>query len=212
MTWTKWTGWTVWTAAAALILLAFYLWHKNQLGLAAALERVKAQDAVIERANQAIAESEKKRAQAVADLETVRSKPATVQTVTKYLPAPLPAGSEVKIETLPDAPAPQIVVSGDAQANLQALVNMELQHRECDANLASCSEKLAAEQQKEQAIAKQRDDWQQTARGGSKWQRFGKALKVIGCAGGGAALGSIWKAKGAAIGGAAGAAACEVAF
>src|SRR5262249_27226789 len=162
---------------------------------------VKAQDALIQQANQTIAESEKQRAQAIADLEAARSKPATIQTVTKYLPAPLPQGSEVKIEQLPDAPKPQLVVTGDAQQNLQAIQNMELLHAECDRNLLGCRQVEAQKDNVIAAVTKQRDEWQKLSKGGSRWHRLGRALKVVGCAGGGAALGAIWKVKGAAIGG-----------
>jgi len=201
-------------AVVVLVMAGFYLWHKSELAIARTEERVRAQDAVIQQARDAIAESEKKRAQAIADLDAARNKPATVQTVVKYLPAPLPEGSEVKTEQLPDAPGTQIVLSGDPQANLQALLNMELAHKECEINLQSCSEKLTAEEQKEQAATKQRDEWQKAARGGSKWHRLGKAVKVSLCAGTGAGLGFLAKQKstGAAIGGAVGAAACEVVF
>jgi hypothetical protein len=201
-------------AVVVLVMAGFYLWHKSELAIARTEERVRAQDAVIQQARDAIAESERKRAQAIADLEAAHNKPATVQTVVKYLPAPMPEGSEVKLEQLPDAPAPQIVLSGDPQTNLQALLNMELAHKECDINLHSCSEKLAAEEQKQQALTTQRDEWQKAARGGSKWHRFSKSVKVSLCAGAGAGLGLLAKQKstGAAIGGAVGAAACEVVF
>jgi len=194
------------------ILAGFYLWHKSEVAVARAEERAKAQEAIVQQARDSIAASEKARTQAIADLEVERTKPATVQTVLKYLPAPLPQGSEVKIEKLPDAPAPQLVLSGDAMKNLQAIQDMEIVHKECEVNLKSCTEKQAAQDQQIKALTAERDTWKQTAQGGSKLHRFGKALKVIGCASGGAALGSLWKTRGAAIGGATGAAACEVIF
>lgn len=198
---------------AAVLAAGFYLWHTSEVAMARSEERVKAQDAAIQSAKEAIAASEKAREQAISDLEAARSKPATVQTVTKYLPVPLPAGSEVRVEKLADAPAPEIVLSGDAEKNLQAIQEMEIAHKECDVNLKSCSEKSAADQQQIAGLGRERDAWKETARGGSKMHRFGKALKVMGCAGGGAALGSLLgKTRGAAIGGAAGVGACQVLF
>jgi hypothetical protein len=205
-------------ALAAALLIGSYLWHKSDVAIARAEERVRAQDAVIESAKEAIAASERDRKQAISELESARSRPATVQTVTKYLPMPLPPGSEVKIEKLADAAAPQIVLTGDAGKNLQAIQEMEIAHKECDVNLKSCSEKSAAGQQQIAALIKERDTWKETAKGGSRFHRLGKALKIVGCAGGGAALGSVLsssqfgKPRGAAIGGAAGAGACQVLF
>lgn len=190
--------WIAYGILALVVLAALYWVHRQEVALAVAQEHVKSLDA-------AVAAAEQARQKAIADLEAERAKPATIQTVTKFLPAPLPKGSEVKIEQLPDAPTPQLVVSGDAQANLQAIQDMEIKHLECDTNLAACNQKLTAETQKAAT-------WEQTAKGGSKTHRFMKVLKVVGCAGGGAALGSLWKAKGAAIGGAAGAAGCELLF
>lgn len=176
-------------------------------------ERVKSQETLIQSAKEAVVATEKARKQAISELEAARSRPATVQTVNRYLPGQLPAGSELKVEKLPDAPAPQIVLTGDADKNLAAIQDMEVAHRECDVNLKSCHEESEAYQQQIGAVIKQRDAWKETAKGGSKMRRFAKALKVVGCAGGGAALGSLsGKARGAAIGGAAGAGVCQMLF
>jgi len=72
-------------------------------------------------------------------------------------------------------------------------------------NLGACNQKLTEQGKELIAAVNQRDIWKRAAQGGSKTHRMVKMLKVIGCAGGGAALGSLWKARGAAIGGAAGA-------
>jgi hypothetical protein len=199
--------------AVAALAIAFYLWHKSELAVARAEERAAAQQQIAKNAQDTIAKIEQDRKQAIADLEAERKKPATVQTVTKFLPAPLPPGSEVKIEQLPDAPKPQLVVTGDAQANLQTIQNMEIAHLECDKNLRSCRDTVTQKDNVIAALSKERDTWKETAKGGSKTHRLVKALKVIGCAGGGAALGSvIGKTRGAAIGGAAGAGTCSVFF
>src|SRR5262249_16954853 len=144
----------IYGALVIALLAGLFLWHKSELATARAEERVKAQEGMIQSAKDAITASEKARQQAISDLEDARAKPATVQTVTRYLPMPLPDGSELKVEKLPDAPAPQIVVSGDAAKNLQAIQEMELAHKECDVNLKSCSEKAAATQQQMAALVK----------------------------------------------------------
>jgi hypothetical protein len=198
---------------AGSLLTAFYLWHKSEMAIARSEERLQSQEATIQSAKEAVAASEKVRAQAIAELEAARSRPATVQTVTKNLPGLLPAGSELKIEKLPDAPGPQIVLTGDADKNLQAIQDMEIAHKECDVNLKSCGEESAAYRQQIDALTKERDVWKETAKGGSRLHRLGKAMKVVGCAGGGAALGALLgKTRGAAVGGAVGAGACQVIF
>ncbi len=200
----------------ALIALAALYWlHRQEVALAIAAERAKTQDKIIQSSQAAIASIEQARQLAIADLEAERKKPATVETIIKQLPAPLPTGSELKVESRPagpDAPAPQVVLSGDAQTNLNFIRDQLLDHRECDVNLGACNQKLTEQGKELIAAVNQRDIWKQAAQGGSKTHRMVKMLKVIGCAGGGAALGSLWKARGAAIGGAAGAGACEVIF
>src|SRR5215831_6162093 len=198
---------------AVALLAGFYLWHKSEVAMARSEERVKAQDAVVQSARETMAATESARKQAIAELETARSKPATVQTVTRYFPMPLPEGSEIKVAKLPDAPGPQLVMTGDADKNLQAIQDMEIAHKECDVNLKSCSEKAAAYQQQAGALIKERDAWKETAKGGSKLHRLGKAMKVVGCAGVGAAAGAwLAKTRGAAVGGAVAAGACQVIF
>lgn len=181
----------------ALCLLACGVWiAKQEISQARAEERSKAHE-------DSIKQIEQVRLAKDAELEAARNKPATVQTVTKYLPLPLPAKSEIRLETLPDSPLPQIVLTGDAQENLKAIQNMEIAHLKCDNDLAACHAEL-------KTMTEDRDNWKDSAKGGSKVHRFLKVLKVVGCAGGGAAIGSIGKWKGAAIGAAAGAATCSI--
>ncbi len=181
----------------ALCLLACGVWiAKQEIAQARAEERSKAHE-------DSIKQIEQQRQEFISQLEAERKKPATVQTVTKFLPSPLAVGSEIKVEQLPDSPVPQLVVTGDAQKNLQAIQSMEIDHQECKQNLDACVKEK--EQFKENA-----KNWESAAKGGSKMHRFMKALKVVGCAGGGAAIGSLAKWKGAAIGGAAGAATCSI--
>lgn len=181
----------------ALCLLACGVWiAKQEIAQARAEERSKAHE-------DSIKQIEQVRLAKDAELEAARNKPATVQTVTKYLPLPLPAKSEIKLETLPDSPLPQIVLTGDAQENLKAIQNMEIAHLKCDNDLQACTKGKDEWKGNSQ-------NWENAAKGGSKMHRFFKVLKVVGCAGGGAAIGSIGKWKGAAIGAAAGAATCSI--
>lgn len=155
---------------------------------------------------------------AVTALEVERAKPATIQTVTKFVSVPMPNGSTFEFKPGLTNPAGTIqsgdlVLHGDPKQNLQWIQDMEIKHQECDTNLSACAADkiLAASQFKE--MTADRDNWKDTAKGGSKWTRFVKGLKVVGCAGGGAALGSLMgKTKGAAIGAVAAGSACQVFF
>jgi len=193
--------------AAGLALAVFLV--RAEIAVARTEERSKAHAENI----QSLTDQQKSddaRLKAVLDqLEQARNKPATVQTVTKYLPAPLPAGSEVKIEQLPDSPAPQLVLTGDVQKNLDAIQGMEIRHLQCDKSLETCKSNGVIAAKKLSEMTGDRDNWRDTAKGGSKLHRFVKVVKVAGCAGAGAAVGSLWKYRGAAIGGAAGAAGCS---
>lgn len=169
---------------------------RQEIQVARADERSKAHQ-------DAIKEIEQIRQQKDAELEEARKKPATIQTVTKYLPMPLPPKAEIKLEQLPDSPTPQLVLTGDAQENLKAIQNMEIAHLKCDNDLEACGKERDQWKLNSQ-------NWENTAKGGSKTKRFIKVLKCAGVAGGGAAVGSIWGAKGASIGGAAGSAGCAI--
>lgn len=193
----------------ALLLCGVWI-AKQEIAQARAEERSKAHED-----NQKVLDEQKKQNDAqlkveLDQLEAARKKPATIQTITKFLPAPLSVGSEVKIENLPDSPVPQLVVTGDAQKNLQAIQGMEIAHLECDRNLDTCRKNAVIADNKFKEMTADRDNWEQTAKGGSKTHRFFKVLKVVGCAGGGAAIGSLAKWKGAAVGAAAGAATCSI--
>ena len=178
-------------------LLACGVWiAKQEIANARAEERDKAHQETIQQIKQARDDFD-------AQLQAVKNKPATVETVTKYLPLPLPPKSEIKVETLPDAPLPQLVLTGDAQENLNAIRDMEVAHLKCDNDLTACGKERDQWKLNSQ-------NWESAAKGGSKMHRFLKVLKVTGCAAGGAALGSLAGHKGAAIGSGAGVVTCSI--
>jgi len=146
---------------------------KQEIAQARAEERSKAHEDSIKQIEQVRKDKD-------SELEAARNKPATVQAVTKYLPLPLPPKSEIKLETLPDTPIPQIVLTGDAEANLKAIQDMEISHLKCDNDLSACTKER--EQYKLNA-----QNWENAAKGGSKWHRVGKELKCLSVLGGGAA-------------------------
>ena len=184
----------------ALVAAGVYI-ARQEIAKARAEERDKA-------SKDTIAQIEKARQDFNAKLDAVQKQPATVQTVTKYVAVPLPPKSEVKIETplpTPETPNPQsyIALTGDVQTNLDWIRDMEIGHLKCDNDLLACSKERDQWKLDSQ-------NWENTAKGGSKWTRAVKILKCAGVAGGGAAVGSFWGSRGAAIGGAAGSAGCAI--
>jgi hypothetical protein len=101
---------------------------------------------------------------ALADFEGARNKPATVQTITKYLPSPLPAGSAISI--VPTSQGNALQLSGDATTNLKYLQNMELDCQECKASLLARTAEFNALQDKFKAKEKEASDWQSAAKTG----------------------------------------------
>lgn len=207
---------------AALALSA--LWVRGLIANARAEEQSKAHAANMQYMQQQKDAADKATAAAVSALEAEKSKPATIGTVTKYLPAPPPSGSSIEVRkpTVDDKGMPcspdlcppdqgEVVLKGNTQDNLNWIRDMEISHQQCDAKLDGCKKDAAIAADQLKQMTADRDTWKQTAQGGSKWKRFTKGLKVIGCAGGGAAIGALTaKTKGAAIGGAAGAAGCQI--
>lgn len=71
------------------------------------------------------------RAQETSALQALASRPATIQTVTKLLPIPLPG----TIATQVVEGKPTLTISGDPQKNLQAIQEMEVQCAQCKIDL-----------------------------------------------------------------------------
>ena len=115
----------------------------------------------------AAGEREKK---ALSDLEAERKKPATVQTVTKLLPMPLPGS--VEVQKVNDVPT--LTVTGDPQANLNAIRDMEVDCQECKVSLQARETQYSAAIDQLKAAEKDRDNWKAAAKAHSG---FWKGLK-----------------------------------
>lgn len=127
---------------------------------------------------------------ALSSLEAERKKPATVATVTKWLPLPLPG----KVDIQPVNGMPTLTVSGDPQANLQAIQDMEIKCAECDASLKTRNAQYS-DLQKQLELSKQNAaNWEKAA--GHKTGFWAKAQEWgirIGFAGGGFLAGKVMK-------------------
>lgn len=87
--------------------------------------------------------------------------------------------------------APNVVGTSKGQATIAAedlkpLYDFALDCKACQANLAASQSDLADERNKTAALAKERDSALRVARGGSVWQRIGRASKwlLVGAAAG----------------------------
>lgn len=91
-------------------------------------------------------------------LEAARNKPATVQTVTQYIPLP----GQIKIQQDPGQP-PQLVVVGDSQQNLNALQAFGIECQQCKNSLAARNQQYA-DLQKQLALSEQNaKNWEKAA-------------------------------------------------
>lgn len=137
------------------------------------------------------------------------------------LHVPTPAGQEpiiiqrsdlsakVQAET-PDSPGYALMTSDEVQAIAKDQLKCEADRNAlltCKADATDLREIISAKDREVQL-------WKTAASGGSKWQRFGRVLKSVGCGAGGAALGSVVtrgnQPTGAAVGAAGGVVACSL--
>lgn len=210
--------------AAGVITFAAF-WIQDAIAHARAQAKVEAQQQVMDATDKQM----KDRADTFkAEIEVLKQSIEKVKTpdqAIRYIHDNVPALASVQQAkdlpvSLPDAPTPQgmrrvMVHDDDAIVPSAKLIeSAELVNR-CQQDtkgFLKCQQDVGDTQTKLDLAIKQRDEWKSAAKGGSKWHRFGKALKVVACAGGGAAAGSLSSQKqmGAAIGAAAGAGICSI--
>ncbi len=199
----------------ALLLIAalgFVSWFRAHEALHEAALDAKTKEADIRLQQQKIdtAQANEKKANDALDLE--KKKPATVETVVRYLPAPLPQGSGIAIGK--DAQGKDaVIVSGDTKANLDYIQTQEIECQKCKNSLAARTTELEGTQSQLKSMTQERDDFKKLAKP-SFLTKTKEAATLGGCAAGGAWLGSKASgkngAKGAAIGAVAGFALCKI--
>jgi hypothetical protein len=117
-------------------------------------------------------------------------------------------------EVLPEAPSATEAAEQKSVLTLddaKKLTEFAITCRQC-ANARDAAQATIEQKDTEIAAAKQqRDDAISNANGGSRWKRFRKGLKVIGCASAGGGLGALVKGgQGGAVGAFAGATLCSL--
>lgn len=173
------------------LILAGWSWFRSHEALRDALAQqdvLKQEKQDLQGRIEAAGKAEKAANQA---LEAERRKPATVETVTHYLPVTLPG----KIEIVHDATgSPVLAVSGDVQANLNAIQDMEIKCLECQNSLKARTDQYS-DLQKQLAISEQNaENWKKAAgKGQGFWARTKEWGIRAGFAAGGYAAGRVMK-------------------
>src|SRR5215467_3552590 len=88
-----------------------------------------------------------------AALQAIAAKPATVQSVTRLLPVPLPG--QLQVQPADTTHPAQLVVAGDPQANLEAIQQGEIKCAQCRIDLTAANALLADEQKKTKSLQQQ---------------------------------------------------------
>jgi type II secretory pathway pseudopilin PulG len=159
--------------------------------LTAVEERQQARDAKLADTLAAIA-AEKRTVQSPAQIvkDLPNQIPLPVPIVIQNIPSPEPGGSKVQGTSgqtsvvMPDKTSP---VSNDstkvqgviAGPDLKPLYDFALDCKTCQAKLVAAQSDLTDEKGKSTILIKERDDALRVARGGSIWQRVGRATKWI---------------------------------
>jgi hypothetical protein len=186
---------------AALIYCVVFL-AKNYLNEAVLRARAEAKSESAKEIQEAAkAKESAAKKEIVIERESAHSDAELIGLLNRHVFTEVPLAPTPKLpDALPDAPSATL-----NRVQLEGLADYQASCRTCEVERESLKTQLSAEVEKSKA-------WERAAKGGSKWRRFGKAMKVIGCAAGGGALGSLSRqpAAGAAIGSASAAAVCSI--
>jgi hypothetical protein len=203
-------------ALIAIILLFIGFWVQEKIANVKAQAIEDAQKQVQAEAQKRIDDREKQfdmeRKQLLDKIKAVKTPQQAITALPSVVELPKP------IEMLPDAPSANGgsgQVSGGAVIPTESIKPLFDRLATCkltESGLTQCQADKKDMQIQLDAANVEAHQWKLAAKGGTKWHKFGKALKVIACAGGGAAIGSFSQQKqmGAAIGAAGGAAVCSI--
>jgi hypothetical protein len=150
----------------------------------------------------------------------VQTPQQAAQVIERYLPAPAgaPAAPIVTVDraqltpsqqqALPNAPSYGVLTN----TQLEDVAKEELACDAAKTNLTACQADEADLHTEIAAKTNEASSWEAAAKGGTKWQRFGRALKCAGFSGAGAGVGAVadksHPAEGSVIGAAAGVIGC----
>ena len=179
-------------AALVFITVGGICWLQEHDARLKAETQTSAQQKTIDQAKTDAATVQTNLAAQLKTLEAQRQQPATAQgvvTETSKLIPNLPKPIEVQTVTktaaatgtaktaLPDAPTQQLVIPA---ADFSAIQNAEIDCQEDAAKLSACTKTSADTATELKATTAQRDEWKQTAKGGTWWHRTVTAAKWVG--------------------------------
>ncbi len=221
-------------AIVLIIVMAIFLrqWIGEREARIRAEASARADEKIVATSDASIKARDAQAAQYAASLAqqaaAVQTPQQAAQVILHYLPTPGATQGQ-------PTPAPQTIatvsaaqLSPELQKTLPAApeygILTDLQLRQvakdelaCDATrkeLSACTSDQTDLRTQIAAKSDESDKWQAAAQGGTKWQRFGRVMKYVACAGGGAAAGELMAkgrpGVGAAIGGAAGVGVCSL--
>lgn len=138
--------------AVVILAGAAFAFHEYQLRKDQE-QRVAVEEARQQESAQRVRDIEAARQEGIAALEAERRRPATVETVTKYVK--IPGGFEV-VDAGAGQPA-HIEISGDPQKNLDALTQFGIDCAEASVNLGACQKTAAEHTTQIQSLVAERD-------------------------------------------------------
>jgi hypothetical protein len=184
--------WTIGIATVvfALIALGTYEWLQEHNAQRKTTAQTATQQKTIDQAKADAVTVQSNLAAQLKTLEAQRQQPATAQrivTETSKLIPNLPKPIEIQTVTKPattsgdgkqtDAPAQQIVIPSE---DFSAVQKAEIDCQEDAAKLDACTKTAADTATELKATTAQRDEWKQTAKGGTWWHRTVTAAKWVG--------------------------------
>jgi hypothetical protein len=209
-------------AGAAVCLLAVIafaaLYASEKIAGASAKATVEAKQQVIEAAQKSMEARERAWREDLErwerEKEAIKSLPQAVKVIERYVPQAAPAVQVSREQLsasdrakLPESPG--YTVRTEAQE--VALGTEIVQCQQDRAAFSKCAGDKADLETQLRAAREQKEALEKALKGGTKWQRAKKAVKVSGCAGLGAAPGALGKdARAAVVGAAAGAMLCSI--
>lgn len=203
----------------ALCGLAGVLSVRQGKALAGAQAFSAAQQQIVDQAqkrmDQREADWQKQRAEWERERAAIQTAPQAVRVIEKYVPQttgqsvpdvkPEQIAPEVR-QNLPNAPS-YVVKTTQAEVETAKAVQAGQQ---CASALQKCEKDAADLRTQAGANKSDRDNWRETAQGGSTSKRTARVGLISLCGAGGAAAGAIRGSKGAAIGSFVGAVACAI--
>lgn len=196
-------------ALIGVISLFGFFWVKDIIAHTKAEATEQAQKQIQKDADKRIADREaefqKEKSDLLATIKRVKTPKEAIAALPSVIDLPVP------IQQLPDAPSATgqpgtyLLPQEDIKPLFDKLASCKIDGLE----LTKCSKDLLDVRIQADSFQKEADTWKKAAKG-TKWGKFGKALKCAGFSAGGAYLGSYGGKQGAAIGAAGGIVGCSI--